>query len=441
MNDLRWLLIAGIAGCSSAPEDARALRVDHDEILTTPPPVCTVDSDPDTCGGTGSHPTCGDEQTNCSYACGANLTYNAARKVCVPCGGPGLLSCGGVGGTCWTGLMNVGARCMQHWTKWAPKLVIMCRYDETPDTATADANTRKLFLASSSGTDNLFDYYAEMTYGHLDLSGTQVIGWYSMGSITNATIDPTKVGRNPIYSACVAAAQAANPNLSLGSYEGVVTVINADNVDDGWGGTGVNVGRDHLDTNFVAHEVGHSYGLNHTQDLALSSCGGAAGDYCDRWDEMSAQRNYSHALPVMPDGDGTPGANGFVAAQRMLLATNLGMDLFAPSDVYVAPASATTTVSLTAVNRIDMAGTRVVKIPVDASRYYTVEVVRKSGWDIGAPDTLVLIHLFDTGNRVKSVLIDKGWAAGTTWTTTGLTIKVVSINALSASATVTITRS
>ncbi len=441
MKHALWLLLPATAACgSSANETATGIESwGTSEIAPAKKkPICTVDSDPDTCSGSGSH-ACGEEQTSCPYACLTGLTYNAGRSVCVPCGAPGLLSCGG---TCNPGLVSAGARCMRPDAKQAPTLAIMCKYNETTDTGVAEGATRQLLLASGSGKDNLFDYYAEMTYGRLDLSGSQVAGWYSMGSVTDPSIDPTKVGRVALNDACVAAAQKANPSLALGSYFRVISVISADYADDGsGGGATVTIAQDHLDTNFMAHEIGHSYGLQHTQDELLSSCGGAPGDYCDAWDEMSAQLNYAHAAPGMRDRDGAPGANGFVAGERLLLGANLGIDLFG-AELVTAPVG-TSTMTLAAVNRPDVAGVRVVKIPNGASGYYTVELIRNTGWDIGAPATRVLVHLVDAANRVKIVLSgapDKALAAAMSVTRGGVTVTVVSINEAASTAVVTVTR-
>ncbi len=402
-------------------------------------PICTVDSDPDTCGGSGSH-ACGEEEVGCTSVCLVGLTYNIARSVCVPCGAPGLLACGG--SQCNPGLVNVGARCMQPDAMKAPELVLMCRFDETPDTAGAEGAARRLFLVDGSGKDNLFDYYAEMTYGRLDLSGSRVVGWTSLGSRSDPVLEATIHDRAAFYNACVAATQKANPTLDMTSYFRVLAVENVDFADDGAAGAAVTIAQDHLDTDFTAHEMGHAYGLSHAQDEALSACGGAPGDYCDPWDEMSAQLNYAHPAPGMRDRDGFPGANGFIAGQRVFLGANLGLSPFTTSEILTPAPGTTTTVTLAAVNHPEVAGIRVVEVPIDSASFYTVELVRNTGWDVGAPASRVLVHRIEAGRTkiVVSPSADKAWAAGMTCTHPGLVVKVVSIDDASSTAVVTVTR-
>jgi hypothetical protein len=326
-----------------------------------------------------------------------------------------------------------------------PEAVVLCKYNESTDTATAETNARQLFLVGGSGTDNLFDYYAEMSYGQLDMSGSQIVGWYSMGSISDPAVSPTTNGRSALYSSCIAAARAADPsvvNPALSSAFRTLVVVDVDGADDGMGSSGVTIARDHLDTNYTAHEMSHAYGLKHSQNEALTYCGGPLGDYCDQWDEMSAQNNYAHYAP-MPDRDGQAGANGFVAAQRMLLGKYLGKPLLAPSEIYEVPPATEVSVALSAVNRNEVTGTRVITVPLDATRYYTVELIRSSGWDIGAPATRVLVHLVDTGERVKiipSSTVDGGYAVGMSVSRTGIRVVVDSIDETSSTAHVTITR-
>src|SRR5262249_9665403 len=61
-------------------------------------------------------------------------------------------------------------------------------------------------------------------------------------------------------------------------------------------------------TAFAGHEIGHGLGLRHSFDNATHYCGGGhPGEYCDRWDIMSALGTDQFDSPSYPSAG--PGAN------------------------------------------------------------------------------------------------------------------------------------
>lgn len=306
----------------------------------------------------------------------------------MPCGAAGALACGT---TCNAGLVLVGARCLQPNATKKSQLVLPCKFSDVAYESIEYAKLQNLFTKSGSGSKNLFDYYAEMSYGRMSLDGSTVEPWIATSHTWHERDnDPNR--RIDRFNDCLATFNAHLPNIAA-AYSDVITVWNAE-VD--WGNVGnannrvvgngqpvgiINASLSMLNPMYIAHEMGHSFGLDHSQDDKLSNCGGAPGDYCDSWDIMSAANVYSSPWNLGASGP------GMVAANRLKLGWLL------PSEVYTPPASKSLLVTIAAVNRNEVSGYRMIKIPVGTSgAFYSVEFVRKSGWDASIPEDAVLVH-------------------------------------------------
>ncbi len=314
----------------------------------------------------------------------------------------------------------------------------------------------EFFGTSGSGYDNMFDYFTEMTYGRVDRSGTQVLGWIPT-NLTRATI--LGFGRPQSTQACVAAAQALYPTLDITKFTDVVTFYNFDGggggndssngfANDAWG----------LYTGFAAHEITHSLG-----QLLHSHKEGCAGDYCDRWDEMTYALNFASpgttwwaADPggTFSNGQGEAVANSLVAANREVISARFNVSAFLKSEVLSIAAPFTTqTITLAAVNRPDVNGIRVIEFPYASGLFdtdggkYTVELMRNTGWDVGDPSTGILIHRLELDGQVTLVpsprdaaTDDASWKAGDVWQRgDSPTLIINSIDLSSSTASITIT--
>ena len=139
----------------------------------------------------------------------------------------------------------------------------------------------------------------------------------------------------------------------------------------------------HLIDQMGGHEMGHGFGLAHAWDTSNNLCGSnSPGEYCDSWDLMGGSFGFNPGGAYDPAGTGLGASTlyklGFLSADRVWTG---------------APAAAT--ISLTAINRADLAGYKMAKI-VTSDLIYTVEFRRKAGWDRGVPADGVLIHQLRT---------------------------------------------
>ena len=312
-----------------------------------------------------------------------------------------MLSCNG---DCEGGLKYVGGRCIWDDAAVNPTLVIMCRVNGYP----TDGDTSRiyqLFTTQGSGTNNLFDYFTEMSYGRMDIGTTAVLGWVDSG------LPPTS-GRYAFTTSCANAAAKAYPNFPFEDYNGIISVLNSDlHIDGGNSGYNtnkltfngvthtyglINVDTYGTDTEFLSHEMGHSLGFVHSKDDKLSNCGGIPGDYCDRWDEMSAENNYF--------GYNTYGrqASSFVAAYRIKEGWLLAGEI-----IEAGPGYDGSPTQIAAINRPEVDGPRVIRITNRTGKQWTVELMTKTRWDASIPESAVLIHELD-GNGFPLIITEVG---------------------------------
>src|SRR5262249_23078986 len=107
-------------------------------------------------------------------------------------------------------------------------LVLKCTLsDNRAIPAGFDDQIRHLFTVDGVGTGNLVDYYSDVTYGAIDMSGTKVYGWYP------APFDGTEAGitgpgnRRVRVERC---AEAISPSdmatIDFNAYWGIVVITN-----------------------------------------------------------------------------------------------------------------------------------------------------------------------------------------------------------------------
>ncbi|HYS34853.1 MAG TPA: hypothetical protein VEO01_04330 [Pseudonocardiaceae bacterium] len=266
-------------------------------------------------------------------------------------------------------------------TPWS---ILLCKFVDQPQEPQPPSFFANFLTGAGVGMGGLADYYADQSDGLVSLSGSVVQGWYTE-SYTLAQ-DKT-VDRWTRSQHCVDAAAAGGYTVPAGSR--VITIINAQ-VDSGEvGGPGGRVVLDPLawDVGFAAHEMGHSYGLNHSFSNDTTALhGGAPGEYDDPWDEMSAMNIFAFNTPNF-----STSAVGLAAYQR----DKLG---WLPINRVVTVGSdgvGSRTVTLAPLEVQSAPGPLLVRIPfdpADLNHYYTVEFRRQVGWSRAIPGDTVLIH-------------------------------------------------
>jgi hypothetical protein len=144
-------------------------------------------------------------------------------------------------------------------------LVFLCKASDAPQEPKNADYYRALF--DKNQRDLMFDYFQAISGGALDVSGTEVYGWFTMGtSVTTAAIGPTvrnnstPVTRSQTLQDCksagVAALLAMGQSINTDNYAGIIAVIN---VPVDVGATGENVVANEFEpASFYGHEMLHA---------------------------------------------------------------------------------------------------------------------------------------------------------------------------------------
>jgi hypothetical protein len=264
--------------------------------------------------------------------------------------------------------------------KWS---VILCNYTDSPATPVrTPAQVADLFL--NPGTGGLADFYAEVTRGSVNMSQSEVRGFFTI-PMTVAAVRLISQGgpggdRNRSFQLCVDAARNGGYTSPAGNFVAVVTSPEVDL----WGGGGrAFLGVNH-ELGAFGHEISHGFGLDHSH--SDNSSRPNAGEYGDPYDGMSYIGVLGRATTNF--GNGGPGFNAFHLDRMGWLGRS-------EVRVFGADGVASATVTLTALYRSGFGGTRLVRIPydpADLNRYFTVELRMATGWDSGFGSPIVLIH-------------------------------------------------
>jgi hypothetical protein len=284
--------------------------------------------------------------------------------------------------------------------------ILMCRASDVSATPLNVADVQKLFLKVGQGTGNLYDYFLNITYGAVDLDGSQLyvgagtsglntLGWYTMTTTQAQLLARTQTTRGLTDAECQAAAKADKFDPS--AYAGVISIINTP-TDSGATGPDVVVGYP-TDENgyatymltFLEHETLHTFGLVHSMSMTMDTLTdhrwspGGDTEYKDCWDIMSAVGCvYTFTQPPYPGQSGP----GLEAAYREQQGWIPDPRIFT-YDPTVTPSA---TIVLAPVSAPRTPGSLIAKIPVGPAGYYTVEFRTRADWDQALPMDAVLIH-------------------------------------------------
>lgn len=132
-------------------------------------------------------------------------------------------------------------------TAWA---VILCRFNDLPPLSTPLSEFGD--FVAGSGRGGVFDYWRDISYGAIDLTGSKVFGWYTMKySFFKEGLDPFKESHLPpekqrrVRTAWIdeAIRLAKENGVDLSPFYGVIAVVNA-SVDDSASGRNLVLGID-----------------------------------------------------------------------------------------------------------------------------------------------------------------------------------------------------
>ena len=317
-----------------------------------------------------------------------------------------------------------------------PNASILCRFGDSTG-VTPHAPSWFDTEVSGASAPSLDHYWRETSYNNINLTGSQVFGWYDLPQPRSAYFDASgNANLDLLAQDCAAAADA---QVFFPSYTNINLMFN-DNLDCcAWGG-GYTLTADGQTRTYgttwmppwaynnqyvLAHETGHSFGLPH-------SSGPYSTPYDSYWDPMSSGGACSpphsvygcledHTISFHKD------RLNWIPASRKYTAT-LASDQNITLERLAMPASTS--------------GFLMAQIPIGGSstEFYTVEARRFAGYDnIGPiPGEAVVIHRVNTtlGDRLAQVVDPDGnsnpndasamWLPGETFTDSanGISVKV-----------------
>lgn len=261
----------------------------------------------------------------------------------------------------------------------SPWLIVVVRFqddDRTTFLPSDDqlAQHRRLFTAAGTGSLNLVDYFRDMSHGKIDLSGSQVVGPYTVpyrraDYVGNLTPVPAgKVDRGGI----LAAGRAAAAKNDINAFAGVV-VCGLHALDlCGWvGGMAALCDSGSLMPSLLGQELGHGYGLDH------SRVDGSVEDYRDKWDTMSTANAWSAQHPEYTWVG--PGLNAWNMRMRGWLNEDRVVSI---------PQGVTTSREVVLKPLHDHTG----EAAAAEAGGYLVEFRSKDRWDAGIPRSCILVH-------------------------------------------------
>lgn len=183
-------------------------------------------------------------------------------------------------------------------TPWA---ILLCKFSDNDTEPFNFQFYENLFTQTGAGMQNMVAYFHDVSLGNVDLSGSQVFGWFTLnkkrsdyqGSGTNPQ------GRRDLINWAKQAATdgkgTLTGNADLSKFFGIVVCMNVP-TDLFGGGDGVVCAPSDMTPYLLGQEMGHRYGLGH------SRADGSQINYQDPWDIMSTGANpfstYSAPHPI-----------------------------------------------------------------------------------------------------------------------------------------------
>jgi hypothetical protein len=271
-------------------------------------------------------------------------------------------------------------------TPWA---VLLCNFQDNPPNGPGDPATplvvfEKFFTVQGAGTFNATRFFADMSHGSLDLSGSQVF----QVVIAQNKSDFDKLDFNSkIRAVRSAAAGLYQPTKFYGDVITFTVAIGGTfggKLDDRPYAFGDHRWVQNNGTEAFGQEMGHGYGLDHSRR------DGSDEDYQDPWDGMST----ANAFYFQGDPDYRARGPGFNAWNMR------GRGWLNEDRVWRAPSLVFDQVlQLRPLHRRELTGFLAAEAPPndgDAGHgRYLVEFRLKQDWDSGFPNSVVLVHRFE----------------------------------------------
>ena len=268
-------------------------------------------------------------------------------------------------------------------SRWA---VLLCKFSDDKSATLPVSQYKDLFTGQGTGTFNMTDYFSDMSHGLLDLTKSQVFGWFSIPIKDKAEYDSfdAKHAADPSIPGSrqhimdVGRQTALSNNIDLNKFAGLVICVNGpmDFFGALGGMTAVFDSVNGLRPSVMGQEMGHGYGLDH------SRIDGSTTDYTDPWDTMSTDST-PYEQPSAKYGSIGPGLNAANMRSQSWLDESR---LFTPSSDNVE-----VTVDLRPLHRRDLPG----MLAADLCGDFLVEYRKKERWDAAINRSAVFVHRFE----------------------------------------------
>ena len=272
-------------------------------------------------------------------------------------------------------------------TPWA---ILLCKFNDSNAEPFARSAYERLFTTAGSGSNNMIDYFRDVSHGLLDLRGTQIFGWYTLGYSSSEYTRRTTIDRNAGRRQLVTSARQAaqNAGVNLDNFYGVVVCMNV--VADLFGGLGYAVcDVNSMNQSMLGQEMGHGYGLDH------SLADGSWEEYQDRWDIMSAMNSWSATH------------NEFTNIGPLLNAWNMrGRGWLDETRVWRGDLTGLDArLELRPLARHDLPGWLAAELPGG----YLVEFRTPVDWDQAIPRAAILVHRFVRNYSILMKSVSDSW--------------------------------
>lgn len=269
----------------------------------------------------------------------------------------------------------------------SPWAILLCKFQDDDSEPYGRQRYEDLFTGSGVGKLNMVDFFRDMSHGKLDLSGSEIFGWYTLDK--NRSEYAGLGSRNDLIN--WARQKAIDDGVNLSRFFSVVVCMNVP-TDLFGGGSGAvcddgrdpDIGMSSMSPSLLGQEMGHAYGLDHSMAY------GSTADYQDQWDVMSTAAALMTPHPNFTDID-MRGNRVFLMGPGLNAANMWGRGWLDESRVWSAGSRTqiNTTVQLRPLHRRDLPGFLAIRF-----HEYFVEFRTNERWDAAVTPT-VLVHRFE----------------------------------------------
>lgn len=314
---------------------------------------------------------------------------------------------------------------------------IACRFADMDDEPQPREYFEAIMMNQAPGMDH---YWRQSSAGMVNIEGSQAYGWYEFTNdksyYERAAAVNVGFALRTMLTHCAQAA-ATDDSVDFSQFAGINVMLNDTFGCCAWGGRmPLNINGKLVtfrttwlppwaftSLHVIAHEMGHGWGLPH-------SSGPYGKVYDSAWDVMSGGTRMLDFCRV--------GQSDFGCFQVGTIGIHLDSLGWIPENrVVVVNSGQSGIIALDALTTIQSGiDTLLIKIPVDGSKFYTVEVRNFIGYDRNLPGEAVVIHEVMPGRESPAHVVDADgngnpndegamWLPGETFEADGIKVTVV----------------